>query len=267
VSTIAIIGGGMLGETVLAGLIRSGVAATTIVVAEKRPERAAELSDRHGVSVDSLNGAVAHADTVFLVVKPQDMAVVLEEVSSAIRPGTVVVSLAAGITTAFIEDRLPPQTVVIRVMPNTPSQVGEGMAAISGGTHASENHLVDVDQLMSTVGRTVQVPEEQQDAVTAVSGSGPAYFFYVIEAMIDSGVELGLSRETATNLAVQTMLGAATMLRATGTDAQELRRQVTSPNGTTAAAIAVLDQEMVAATWQKALTAARDRSRELAAGG
>ena len=265
--TIAIVGGGMLGETVLAGLIRSGIEAMNIVVAEKRPERAAELSERHGVSVDSLTGAVAQADTVFLVVKPQDMAVVLEEMSPAIRSGTVVVSLAAGITTAFIEDRLPPQTVVIRVMPNTPSQVGEGMAAISGGTHANEHHVVDVDQLMSSVGRTVRVPEEQQDAVTAVSGSGPAYLFYVVEALIDSGVELGLSRETATELVVQTMLGAATMLRATGTDAKELRRQVTSPNGTTAAAISVLDEASLRQTWQKALTAARDRSRELAAGG
>jgi pyrroline-5-carboxylate reductase len=265
--TIAIIGGGMLGETVLAGLIRSGTSAAEIVVAEKRPERAAELIERHGVSVDSLTGAVAQADTVFLVVKPQDMATVLDEMSPAVRPDAVVISLAAGITTAFIEDRLPSGTVVVRVMPNTPSQVGQGMAAISGGRHSGDNHVAQVDRLMSSVGRTVRVSEEQQDAVTAVSGSGPAYLFYVVEALIDSGVELGLSRETATELVVQTMLGAATMLRETSTSAEDLRRQVTSPNGTTAAAIGVLDEANLRQTWQNALQAARDRSRELAAGG
>lgn len=265
--TIAIIGGGMLGETVLAGLIRSGTSAADIVVAEKRPERAEELRARHGVRVLPVADAVAESDTVLLVVKPQDMAATLDDVATSLRPGAVVISLAAGITTDFVQQRLPDGAVVVRVMPNTPAQVGLGMAAVSGGAHAGEEHVVRAESLMASVGRVVRVPENLQDAVTAVSGSGPAYLFYVVEALVQAGIELGLPADTAHELVVQTMLGASTMLRETGGDPATLRAQVTSPGGTTAAAIGVLGDRGVPASFIAALVAARDRSRELASGG
>jgi len=263
---IAIIGGGMLGGTVLAGLLRSGLPADEVVVAEKREERADELRAAHGVRVLPIAAAVADADTVLLVVKPQDMGATLEQVAPALSPGAVVVSLAAGITCAFIEERLPDGTPVVRVMPNTPAQVGQGMAAVSRGSHCDDSHEDRAEALMRPLGRVVRLPEPMIDAVTAVSGSGPAYVFYVVEAMVAAGVQLGLTPEVATELTVQTVLGAATMLRETGEDPAELRRQVTSPNGTTAAALTVLGDRGVHAAFVAALTAARDRSRELAAG-
>jgi len=264
---IAIVGGGMLGGTVLAGLLRSGVPAGDVVVAEKREERAEELRSTYGVRVLPIAEAVADADTVLLVVKPQDMAATLEEVAPVLAAGALVISLAAGITSAFIEARLPDGTAVVRVMPNTPSQVGQGMAAVCPGSHCDEAHEQRAEELMRPLGRVVRLPESMIDAVTAVSGSGPAYVFYVVEAMVAAGVSLGLSPEVASELTVQTVLGAATMLRETGEDPAELRRQVTSPNGTTAAALAVLADRGVHDAFVAALTAARDRSIELAAGG
>ena len=180
---------------------------------------------------------MAQADTVALVVKPQDMADVLAEIASSLTPGTLLVSLAAGITTEFIESRVPDGIAVVRVMPNTPALVDEGMAAISPGTHCDDDHLAVAESLLRTTGRVVRVPEKQQDAVTAISGSGPAYLFFVVEAMIEAGVHLGLPRSTATELVVQTVVGSAKLLRETGEHPTVLREQVTSPGGTTAAAI------------------------------
>lgn len=263
--TVAVIGAGVMGETLLAGIIRGGYAVADLAVGEKRPERAEELRTTYGVRVVS-NADAARADTVLLVVKPQDMVGVLDEIAPELRPGQVLVSLAAGITTALIEKHVPAGVVVVRVMPNTPALVAEGMAAISGGTHATDEHLALTGQLLASTGRVVTVPEAQQDAVTAASGSGPAYFFLVVEAMVDAAVGLGLSRETATELVVQTAYGAAALLRETGEDAAELRRKVTSPNGTTAAAVAELEGRDLRGAFDAAMTAARDRSLALAAG-
>lgn len=212
--------------------------------------------------VDDLAAAAA-ADTVLLVVKPQDMADVLREIAPALRPGQLLVSLAAGITTAFVETHVPDGVAVVRVMPNTPALVDEGMAAISPGTHCDDSHLAEAEQLMASVGKVVQVPEKMQDAVTAISGSGPAYVFFVVEAMIEAGVHLGLPRTIAHELAVQTVVGSAAMLRETGEHPAVLREQVTSPGGTTAAALRELEVHRVRAAFLAALEAARDRSREL----
>jgi pyrroline-5-carboxylate reductase len=259
----AVIGAGVMGETLLSGLIRAGRSADQLVVVEKRAERAAELKERYGVDVVADVAAAATAPTVLLVVKPQDMADVLTEIAPALRPGQLLVSLAAGITTRFIESHVPDGVAVVRVMPNTPALVDEGMAAISPGTHCDDAHLAEAEELMASVGRVVRVPEKQQDAVTAISGSGPAYVFFVVEAMIEAGVHLGLPRTTAHELAVQTLFGSALMLRETGEHPAVLREQVTSPGGTTAAALRELEVHRVRAAFLAALEAARDRSREL----
>lgn len=261
----AVIGAGVMGETLLSGLIRAGRRAEDLVVIEKREERATELAERYAVEVVAELSAAASADTVLLVVKPQDMADVLGEIGPALRPGQLLVSLAAGITTAFIESHVPGGVAVVRVMPNTPALVDEGMAAISPGTHCDETHLAEAEALMASVGKVVQVPEKMQDAVTAISGSGPAYVFFVVEAMIEAGVHLGLPRTIAHELAVQTVVGSAAMLRETGEHPAVLREQVTSPGGTTAAALRELEVHRVRAAFLAALEAARDRSRELGA--
>ena len=263
---VAVIGAGVMGETLLSGLLRAGRAPADLVVAERRPERAAELREKYGVEVVDNVEAVERADTVVLVVKPQDMGGVLDEIAGSVKPGALVVSLAAGITTEFLEQRLPSGTPVVRVMPNTPALVDQGMAAISPGAHCDDEHLAHAESLLSAVGKVVQVPEKHQDAVTAISGSGPAYIFYVTEAMIEAGVFLGLPRTTATELVVQTLYGAATMLRETGDHPSVLRENVTSPGGTTVAALRTLDDHKVRAAFISALEAARDRSHELASG-
>src|SRR4051795_5597945 len=261
--TVAIIGAGVMGETLLSGLIRGGRDVADLLVGEKRPERAAELRERYGVEVVA-NTEAAAADTVVLVVKPQDMADVLGEIAPHLRPGQLLVSLAAGIPTRAIEKHIPDGVAVVRVMPNTPALVDEGMAAISPGSHCDDEHLATAEELLSATGRVVRVPEKQQDAVTAISGSGPAYLFFVVEAMIESGVHLGLPRTTATELVVQTVVGSAKLLRETGTHPTVLREQVTSPGGTTAAAIRELEDHKVRAAFITAMEAARDRSRALA---
>ncbi len=262
----AIIGAGVMGETLLSGLVRAGRRVDLLLVGEKRAERGAELEERYGVSVVSNRDAAAKADTIALVVKPQDMADVLEEINPHLRPGQLIVSLAAGITTAFIESRVPDGVAVVRVMPNTPALVDEGMAAISPGSHCDEAHLAEAEALLASTGRVVRVPEKQQDAVTAISGSGPAYIFFVVESMIEAGVHLGLPRATASELVIQTLYGSATMLRETGTHPVVLREQVTSPGGTTASALRELEIHRVRAAFLAAMEAARDRSRALAEG-
>jgi pyrroline-5-carboxylate reductase len=264
--TVAIIGAGVMGETLLSGLIRAGRRTDDLLVGEKRRERAVELEERYGVAVVSNTDAAQKADTVVLVVKPQDMGDLLGELSAVVRPGQLVVSLAAGITTAFIEARLPEGVAVVRVMPNTPALVDEGMAAISRGSHCDESHLAEAESLMASTGRVIQVPERQQDAVTAISGSGPAYLFFVVESMIEAGVHLGLPRGTASELVVQTVVGSAKLLRETGEHPTVLRERVTSPGGTTAAALRELEDHKVRAAFLTAVEAARDRSRSLAEG-
>ncbi|GAA5144834.1 pyrroline-5-carboxylate reductase [Nocardioides marinquilinus] len=262
----AIIGAGVMGETLLSGLVRAGRRVDELLIGEKRAERARELEERYGVAVVSNRDAAAKAETLALVVKPQDMAEVLEEIAPSLRAGQLLVSLAAGITTSFIESRVPDGVAVVRVMPNTPALVDEGMAAISPGSHCDESHLAEAESLLGSVGRVLRIPERQQDAVTAISGSGPAYIFFVVESMIEAGVHLGLPRTTASDLVIQTLFGSAKMLRETGTHPTVLREQVTSPGGTTASALRELEVHRVRAAFLAAMEAARDRSRQLAEG-
>jgi pyrroline-5-carboxylate reductase len=264
--TVAILGAGVMGETIVSGLVRAGRPAAELMLSEPRAERAAELRERYGVAMVNNVEAATKADTLMLVVKPQDMPGLLDEIAPIVRPGQLVISLAAGITTAMIESRLPDGIAVVRVMPNTPALVDEGMAAISRGTHCDEEHLLEAEELLRSTGRVIRVPEKQQDAVTAISGSGPAYLFFVVEAMIEAGVHLGLPRATATELVTQTMVGSAKLLRETGEHPTVLRERVTSPGGTTAAAVRELENHKVRAAFMVALESARDRSRELARG-
>ena len=266
-TTIAILGVGMLGEALLGGLLRSGRSPGDVLVTERRPERVKALEDTYGVRVVSNAEAAAEADVLMLAVKPQDVRALLEECASVISPERLVVSLAAGLTTQTVEGALSPGAPVVRVMTNTPMLVAEAMSAISPGTHAREEHLALTEELLTPVGRTIRVPEAQQDAVTALSGSGPAYFFYLIEAMTDAGILLGLPRQAAHDLLVQTITGAAAMLKQTGERPAVLREAVMSPAGTTITAIRVMEDHGVRAAMLAALEAARDRSRALAAGG
>jgi len=255
-----------MGETLVSGLIRAGRRVEELLIAERRRERGAELTERYGVETVGNVEAAQQADTLALVVKPQDMGEVLDEIAPHVRPGQLVVSLAAGITTGFIESHLPEGVAVVRVMPNTPALVDEGMAAISRGSHCDEEHLLEAESLMACTGRVMRVPERQQDAVTAISGSGPAYLFFVVEAMVEAGVHLGLPRATANELVVQTVVGSAKLLRETGEHPTVLRERVTSPGGTTAAAVRELEDHKVRAAFLTAMEAARDRSRALAEG-
>ncbi|MDQ1682405.1 MAG: pyrroline-5-carboxylate reductase [Frankiaceae bacterium] len=264
--TVAIIGAGKMGEAILAGLLRAGRSPGDIVVTEKDATRSSYLSDRYGVAVVSNDAAVAEADVVVLAVKPQDLGAVLVELAPSYRPGALAVSIAAGVTSRFIEERLPAGTPVVRVMPNTPALVGEGMSAVAVGSAATDEHLATTEALLAPLGPVRRVTESQLDAVTAVSGSGPAYVFYLAEAMIAAGVEFGLDEETATALATQTIIGAGTLMRETGTAPAELRAMVTSKGGTTAAAIETFDVYDVKGALRAGLTACRDRSVELAGG-
>jgi pyrroline-5-carboxylate reductase len=260
--TTGIIGAGVMGETILSGLLRAGRPAESLLVGERRPDRAAELTEKYAVKVVS-NEEAATAETVMLVVKPQDMGAVLDGIAPVLHAGQLVVSLAAGTTIAFIEAKVPAGVGVVRVMPNTPALVDQGMAAISPGSAVTAEQVAEAESLLASVGKVVEVPEYQQDAVTAISGSGPAYVFYVVESMIEAGVHLGLPRTVASELTIQTLVGSAAMLRETGTHPTVLREQVTSPAGTTAAALRELDDHKVRAAFIAAMEAARDRSREL----
>ena len=264
-TTIALLGVGKLGEALLSGLLRSGTTASSLIGSERHSERAAEMSERYGVQMTSVAEAVAAADLVLVAVKPQDIKTAIAEIGAALRPGTLVVSMAAGIPTSLYERLLPSDTPVVRVMTNTPVFVDQAMSALSPGTSASDEHLAVVEDLLRHLGKVVRLPETQLDAVTALSGSGPAYFFFLVEAMIDAGILLGLPRTVAADLIVQTALGSAVMLRDSGEHPVQLREAVTSPGGTTIAAIRELEVHGVRAALLAAIEAARDRSRELAA--
>ena len=263
---VAVLGTGKMGEALLSGMLRSGRSPAEVVVTARRPERAEVLRARYAVDVLSTEDAAARAETLILTVKPQDMAALLAELAPHVPAERLVVSVAAGITTAFIEERLAPGTPVVRVMSNTPVLVDEAMSAISAGAHAAEEHLDRTEAIFRPVGRTIRLPEAQQDAVTALSGSGPAYFFYLVEAMTDAGILLGLPRQVAHDLIVQTAIGSAVMLRDSGEHPVTLREAVTSPAGTTINAIRELEKHGVRAALLAALEAARDRGRELAGG-
>ncbi len=257
------LGAGKIGEALLAGLLGGGALPADLVFTERHPERAAQLSAQLGVRAVDVPAAAAHAEMVVVAVKPQDIVPVLTALAPVLRPATLVVSLCAGIPLAVLEGGLPEGTACVRVMPNTPMLVGEAMSAVSGGAHASDAQLAEVEKVLEAVGRVVRVPESQQDAVTALSGSGPAYFFFLVEAMIDAGILLGLPRAVAADLIVQSAFGAALMLRESDDHPVLLREAVTSPAGTTIAAIRELERHGVRAALIDAIEAARDRSVEL----
>ncbi|MGI5161897.1 pyrroline-5-carboxylate reductase [Microbispora sp. CA-102843] len=263
---IAILGTGKMGEALLSGLVRAGLRPDEIVATARRPERAEALRERYGVRVASNAEAAKLAETLILAVKPQDMGALLTEVSPHVAADRLVISVAAGITTAFVEARLGDGVAVVRVMSNTPVLVDEAMSVISAGAHASEEHLKRTEELLSPVGKVLRIPESQQDAATALSGSGPAYFFYLVEAMVDAGILLGMPRAAALDMVTQSIVGAAIMLRDSGEHPVILREAVTSPGGTTIAAIAELERHKVRAAFLDAIEAACERSRRLAAG-
>jgi pyrroline-5-carboxylate reductase len=266
---VAILGGGRIGEALLSGLLSSGWrAADEIAVTSRREERAAELHERHGVEATTSNpDAIEGAGLVVVAVKPQDIDTLLGQIGGLVTPQQTLVSVAAAITTRHIEERIAEGIPVVRAMPNSPSTVHEGMAGISAGTHAGDEHLALAEEALAHLGRVVRVQESWMDAVTAVSGSGPAYFALLAEAMIEAGILLGMSREISTTLVVQTMFGTAKQLRDEGMHPVELREAVTSPGGTTIAAIRELEQAGVRAAFLNAIQAAMDRARELAEGG
>ncbi|OLB23958.1 MAG: pyrroline-5-carboxylate reductase [Actinobacteria bacterium 13_2_20CM_68_14] len=265
---VAVLGAGTLGEALIAGLISGGWRKPDELVATgRREERVNELREKLGVEATLSNAdAVADAALIVIAVKPQDFDVLLEEIAPVVSPDQTVLSVAAAIPTTAIEERLPKGVPVVRAMPNAPAIVHEGIAGMCAGANADEPHLALAEEALLHLGAVVRVPEPYMDAVTAVSGSGPAYFALLAEAMIEAGILLGLGREVSTQLVVQTMLGSAKLLRDEQMHPVELRERVTSPGGTTIRAVRELEQAGVRAAFLNAIQAAMDRSRELAAG-
>jgi pyrroline-5-carboxylate reductase len=265
---VAVLGAGTIGEALIAGLISGGWRRPDEIVATgRREERVNELREKLGVEATLSNAeAVADAALIVIAVKPQDFDVLLEEIAPVVSPDQTVLSVAAAIPTTAIEERLPEGVPVVRAMPNAPAIVHEGIAGMCAGANADEPHLALAEEALLHLGAVVRVPEPYMDAVTAVSGSGPAYFALLAEAMIEAGILLGLGRDVSTQLVVQTMLGSAKLLRDEQMHPVELRERVTSPGGTTIRAVRELEQAGVRAAFLNAIQAAMERSRELAAG-
>lgn len=261
--TLLVVGGGRMGEAIVAGLIGAGAAGVgQIVVAEPGEARRAQLAAGHGVRTVASASEALPAEIVLLAVKPQVIDSVVGELSAALSR-SLVVSIAAGITCARLESLLPAGTAVVRVMPNTPAMVGEGMALVSGGAEADPEQVETVSAIFGALGRAVTLDERYQDAGTAISGCGPAYFALVVDALARAGVAQGLTRETAQALAVQTMRGTAVLLEETGVHPEVLIDGVTSPGGSTIAAVAELESGGVRAAFNSAVAAAVKRSKEL----
>jgi pyrroline-5-carboxylate reductase len=266
---VAFLGGGKMGEALISGLIRSGGRnADEITVTARREERARELGERYEVIATLSNwDAVDRAETLVITVKPQDVETLLGQIQDRVSAQHLVVSFAAGVRTSFVEKHLASGVPVVRVMSNVAVLVDEAMSVVAAGSHAEDKHLSMSEELLGYVGRVIRLPEVHLDAITATSGSGPAYFFLLAEAMIEACILLGLARDVATELIIQTMVGSAKMLRDTGKHPVELREMVTSPGGTTIAAIRHLEEAGVRAAFLNAMDAACKRSAELAQGG
>ena len=261
---VAIIGAGVMGEALIAALVLAGVAPAMIVIVEKRRERVAELTDRYGVTSQPLDEAVSTNDVILLVVKPQDLQALLQEIAPTINKGALLLSFAAGKRIDFIASHLGTGNPIVRIMPNTPTLIGLGAAGYSCGAGVSLEQRSFVSSLLSAAGKAIEIDESLQSAVTATSGSGPAYFFAFVEAMIDGAITLGLSRENATTLTIQTITGSAALLEKSGDSPTTLREKVTSPNGTTAAALASFSESHLSEIVSRAMRAAHDRADELA---
>jgi pyrroline-5-carboxylate reductase len=260
---VGIIGAGVMGEALLSALLKSGMKQANIAISDKRLERLEELRIKFGCGISSASEIAAQATNIFLVTKPQDLDALLAEVGKSVSPRQRIVSFAAGKTTSAIEKHLNGIVPVLRVMPNTPMSAGVGASAISAGKYASDEDVKAVQELLKASGKTIVVDESLQDAVTATSGSGPAYFFRFVEAMIEGAKDLGLSEADARTLVIQTITGAAAMLNVEGASPTILRENVTSPNGTTFAALKVFDGGNLEELIKRAMVAARDRSKEL----
>ena len=261
---IGVIGAGVMGEALIAALIRSGVNPADISFAEKRTERALELAGRYAIVHKELTAVASESSIILLVVKPQDMQATLTELSTGISPHTLVISFAAGKTIASIASGLGKANPIIRVMPNTPALIGKGASGYSLGAGVTADQKKFIADFLDATGKAIEVPETLQDSVTATSGSGPAYFFAFVEAMVDGAVALGLSKADATLLTIQTIVGAAALLDESGDSPTTLREKVTSPNGTTAAALSSFENSGLSAIVADAMAAAAKRSQELA---
>ena len=261
---IGLIGVGVMGSSIIKSLLMKSITSDQICIADKSPDKLDQLKSQYQVEVKEIAAIGKGCNVIFLAVKPQDLADVLNELKQTIQPETVVISIAAGKTIKFIEDQLQTNNPVIRAMPNTPAQIGKGISAIAAGAKVSNDELKIATELFLTTGEVVVVTEDKIDAVTALSGSGPAYFFYFIEAMVKAGVELGLTDEIASKLAIETISGSAAMLKESNLDAATLRKNVTSPKGTTAAALEVFSNSDLENIILKAMSAAKNRAQELA---
>ena len=261
---IGFIGVGVMGSSIIKSLLMKSITSDQICIADKSPEKLEQLKSKYQVEAKEIEAIGKSCNVIFLAVKPQDLADVLNELKQTIQPETVVISIAAGKTIKFIEDQLQSNNSVIRAMPNTPAQIGKGISAIAASAKVSSDELKIATELFSTTGEVVVVTEDKIDAVTALSGSGPAYFFYFIEAMVKAGVELGLTDEIASKLAIETISGSAAMLKESNLDAAILRKNVTSPKGTTAAALEVFSNSDLENIISKAMSAAKNRAQELA---
>jgi pyrroline-5-carboxylate reductase len=263
--TIAFLGAGNMGEALIRGLLTAKtVAPSQIIATDVRPDRLDSLAKTFSIRTAGDNvKAVADADIVMLAVKPQQMSAVLAPLKSAATVRKLYISIAAGVTTARIENELGGKVRVVRVMPNTPALVGAGAAALAKGAYATGDDLTMAELILGAVGTVVRVEEKFIDAVTALSGSGPAYVFYVAEAMIKAGVAAGLDEALAKKLAIQTVYGSAKLLVESGEDPESLRHKVTSPGGTTEAALKVMSERKLTEIFVEAIKAAEQRSREL----
>jgi pyrroline-5-carboxylate reductase len=263
---VAFLGTGNMAEAVLAGALASGLAPSDVVATVRRPARGAELAERYGVGTTTDNAeAVDGARVVVVGVKPKDVAAMLDDVAGSLAPDAVVVSVAVGLPLSLYARHLPAGQPVVRTMPNTPAQVGAGVTAVVAGPTTAEADVALVETLLAGTGQTLRITEKEIDAFGAVAGSGPAYVFYVVDALAEAGVLLGLTRDVARRLAVQTVLGSGRLLAETGEHPAILREKVSSPGGTTIQALKRLDEGGVRSAFLTAVEAARDRSRELAA--
>jgi pyrroline-5-carboxylate reductase len=267
--TVGVIGAGNMAEALIRGLVRGGhIAAEDVLASAPRAERRDELRAAYGIRVTGDNREVARAaDLCLLATKPQILDKVLREVGDQLRAGTLVISLAAGVSTETIEAAVPEGVRVVRAMPNTPALVGAGATAVAAGSRASEGDLAVARAVFDAVGITVTLDESLLDAVTGLSGSGPAYIFLILEALADAGVKVGLSRRTAQRLAAQTVMGSAKMLLDTDEHPGKLKDMVTSPGGTAIAGLHTLEQGGLRTTLINAVETATKRARELGRGG
>lgn len=262
--TIGFVGAGSMAEAMLRGLLRGNeFPAERVFASGPREERMRELREKYAIDATTDNHRAAACDIVVLSVKPQIMSRVLDDVAKTIRPDALVISIAAGIPVRAIQERLAPGTRVVRAMPNTPALVDAAATALAKGEHASDADLDDAKRIFDSVGITVILEESQLDAVTGLSGSGPAYVFLILEALSDAGVKVGLSRRTSQLLAAQTLLGSAKLLLETNEHPGKLKDMVTSPGGTAITGLHTLEHGGVRTTLMNAVEAATRRSREL----